>query len=126
MARVIQISISDKDYEIIKDLISKKEFIDYEGNYITKITKVGAFLFNLGLRVHLSSKHKNHFDIKEYRYELLKRVLQNLQLSKALFDMFNELPNFENRNLIDEFFNKNNKSINWIETEMNKFFNKNE
>jgi hypothetical protein len=124
MSKVIQVAVSDKSYEKVKELILANDFVDYEGNYIKKVSKVYAYLSDLGLRVHLSSKNENHFNINEYRYELYKKELQSLQLCKALIEILNELPNFSGRTLIDEFFNKNIKSISWIETEMDKFFSK--
>lgn len=126
MANIIQVNVSDKDLESIDVFIEQKTLTDYSGNYLTKRSAVCAYLINLGIRVIKSKNDKDIFDISNYRYEMLKKVLQNVQLTKSIIAMLNELPEFKDRNLLDEFFNKNSSSIEWIDTEIKKFFNKDE
>lgn len=126
MANIIQVNVSDKDLEDIDRFIEQKFLTDYNGNYLTKRSAVAAFLINLGIRVVKSKNEKELFDIDNYRYETYKKILQDLQLTKALISILNELPEFKERNLLDEYYNKNTQSLNWIESEMKKFFNKDE
>lgn len=126
MANIIQVNVSDKDLEDIDRFIEQKTLIDYNSNYLTKRSAVAAYLINLGIRVIKSKNEKELFDIDNYRYETYKKILQELQLTKALISILNELPEFKERNLLDEYYNKNTQSINWIESEMKKFFNKDE
>lgn len=126
MANIIQVNVSDKDLEDIDRFIEQKTLIDYNSNYLTKRSAVAAYLINLGIRVIKSKNEKELFDIDNYRYETYKKILQELQLTKALISILNELPEFKERSLLDEYYNKNTQSLNWIESEMKKFFNKDE
>lgn len=126
MSVKIQTYVSDKNIEKISELIQAHDFVDYEGNYMKTKSAVCSYLIDLGLRVHVSSKDKTHFNLSDFRFELFKRVLQTLQVSKITVDILNELPEFKNRNLLNECFNQNKESIAFIETNMEKFFVKDE
>lgn len=115
MANIIQTNVSDKDYEDINEFIRAKTLQDYNGNYLVKRSTVAAYLINLGIRVIKSKSEKETFNLIEYRKELLKRVLQSVQLSKAVINILNELPEFEKRkSLFNEFYNENSESIDFI------------
>lgn len=120
MGKIIQVNVSDKDLEDIDSLIQTKKLQDYNGNYLTRRSAVASYLINLGIRVIKSSNEKENFNINEYRKELFKRVLQNIQLSKAIIEILNELPEFKERFLLNEFFNENSQSLSFIKKEMNE------
>lgn len=119
MANIIQTNVSDKDNEQIKKFIREKTLQDYNGNYLVNKSAVSAYLINLGIRVVNSTSEKETFNLIEYRKELLKRVLQSVQLSKAIINILNELQEFEKReSLFNEFYNENSESIDFIKKVM--------
>ena len=120
MGKIIQVNVSDKDLEDIDSLIQTKKLQDYNGNYLTRRSAVASYLINLGIRVIKSSNEKENFNINEYRKELFKRVLQNIQLSKAIIEILNELPEFKEKFFLNEFFNENSQSLSFIKKEMNE------
>ena len=120
MGKIIQVNVSDKDLEDIDSIIQTIKLQDYNGNYLTRRSAVASYLINLGIRVIKSSNEKENFNINEYRKELFKRVLQNIQLSKAIIEILNELPEFKERFLLNEFFNENSQSLSFIKKEMNE------
>lgn len=125
MSKKIQTTISDKNNEQILELISSRDITDHSGNYLTSVSAVCSFMIDLGLRVYMASKEKkkDEFDLNGYRYEMFKRVLHSTQLSKSIILILNQLPEFEDRNLLDEFFNKNKNTSDWISNELRRFFN---
>lgn len=122
MSKIVQVRISDKILEFIDESILEKRIVDYSGNYLNKRSTVAAYLIDLGMRVIKSSKEKESINVNEFRAELFKRVLQNLQLSKSIIQILNRFPENQKTNLLNEYFNENVESISWIETEMRKFF----
>ena len=122
MSKIVQVRIRDKILEFIDESILEKRIVDYSGNYLNKRSTVAAYLIDLGMRVIKSSKEKESINVNEFRAELFKRVLQNLQLSKSIIQILNRFPENQKTNLLNEYFNENVESISWIETEMRKFF----
>lgn len=120
MANIIQTNVSDKNYEEINNFIMNKSLQDYNGNYLVKRSAVASYLIDLGIRVIKSKNDKEQFNINEYRKELFKRILQNIQLSKAIIDILNELPEFKGNSLFNEYFNNNSESLEFIKNEMER------
>lgn len=87
------------------------------------IASTAAYLIDLGIKTHRLSRKKNdEFDIENYRREVLLSALQSVQMNKALINILNELSEFKGRALLNEFFNKNDESKNWVMSKLNKFF----
>lgn len=123
MSKKIQTSVSEKNFNEIIRIIESKEAESFDGSVGNNMASTAAYLIDLGIKTHhLSRKENDEFDIENYRREVLLSALQSVQMNKALINILNALPEFNGRALLNEFFNNNDESKNWVMSKLNKFF----
>jgi len=123
MSKKIQTSVSEKNFNEIIRIIESKEAESFDGSVGNNMASTAAYLIDLGIKTHrLSRKENDEFDIENYRREVLLSALQSVQMNKAVINILNALPEFKGRALLNEFFNNNDESKNWVMSKLNKFF----